>query len=205
VSGFKTIFVDSIPPTGGSLTATPGSPQVTLKWTDFTDSGSGINRAKVVYSTSGFPATCMTGTVLYEGPYITTYPHAGLTAGTYYYRVCAIDAAGNMSAGATASATVQAEQEESILVGVQLACPASVKAGQPLTVTVNLYNWDCYESMNVSRFMMSIIGNANGTLSGLGIFGPYNRSLSTPRVVPAAVCNASSFSKSLANVEQIRG
>jgi hypothetical protein len=36
--------------------------------------------------------------------------------------------------------------------------------------------------------MARVIGNADGTLSGLGIFGPYNRPLSTPRVVPPASC-----------------
>jgi len=181
---------DGKAPTDGTLTATPGSPQVALNWTGFTDAGSEITGAKVVYSTSGFPATCMTGTVLYEGPYITTYTHTGVAAGTTYYRVCAIDGAGNMSAGATASATVQPAPEGSIPIGVQLACPASVKVGQPLTVTVNLYNWDCYDSLSINRFMMIVMGNANGTLSGLGIFGPYNRSLSTPKVVPPAVCGS---------------
>jgi len=68
----------------------------------------------------------------------------------------------------------------------QLPCPAKGKAGQPMTVTVNLYNWDCYDSMSVKRVMMSVMGNANGTLSGSGIFGPYNRWLDAPRVVPPA-------------------
>ena len=186
-----TIKIDNTAPTGGSLTATQGSPQVTLNWKDFTDSESGIDRYKLVYSTSGTPASCSTGKTIYEGP-ATTYPHTGLTAGTtYYYRVCAIDKAGNVSTGATTSTTVQAEPEESIAVGVQIACPASVKVGKPLTVTVNLYNWDCYESISVNRFMMRVMGNADGTLSGLGIFGPYNRPLGTPKPVPAATCDTS--------------
>ncbi|MDH4230568.1 MAG: hypothetical protein OEW04_00890 [Nitrospirota bacterium] len=73
-------------------------------------------------------------------------------------------------------------------IAVQLACPVSVNVGQPLTVTVNLYNRDCYDPASVNRFMMSVIGNADGTLGGLGMFGPYNRWLSTPRVVPPADC-----------------
>jgi len=73
---------------------------------------------------------------------------------------------------------------------LDISCPASVNVGSPLTVTVALYNWDCDNSLNVARFMMSVVGNADGTLSGLGIFGPYNRSLSTPKVVPPASCGA---------------
>jgi len=37
--------------------------------------------------------------------------------------------------------------------------------------------------------MASVMGNVNGTMSGLGIFGPYNNSLSTTKEVPPAVCN----------------
>ena len=74
---------------------------------------------------------------------------------------------------------------------VELACPASVNVGNPLTVTVNLYNWDCYASISVDRFMKIVMGNANGTLSGLGIFGPYYQKLGAPKVVPPATCDAS--------------
>jgi hypothetical protein len=81
---------------------------VSLSWSGFTDWGSGLastNRYKLVFSTGGTPATsCTSGTQRLLGT-ATSYTHTGLINGTtYYYRVCASDAAGNMSTGATASA-----------------------------------------------------------------------------------------------------
>jgi len=37
--------------------------------------------------------------------------------------------------------------------------------------------------------MARIMGNADGTLRGLGILGPYSKKLDTPKVVPSATCN----------------
>ncbi|MDH4231705.1 MAG: hypothetical protein OEW04_06710, partial [Nitrospirota bacterium] len=177
-------------PADGTLTALPDISQVTLSWTGFADTGSGIDRYKVVYSTGGMPASCSTGTLIYEGT-AATYTHAGLADGTTcYYRTCAIDGAGNVSAGATASATVPAAPEGSIPAGVQLACPVSVQQGTALTVTVYLYNQDCYSSVSVDRFMASVMGNTDGTLSGLGLFGPANKAYSVTKVVPPATCDA---------------
>lgn len=74
---------------------------------------------------------------------------------------------------------------------IDLACPTTVKVGQPLTVTVYLSNDDCNSSVSVSRLMMGVGGNSGGTLGGLGIWGPYNRPLSVTRTVPAATCDLS--------------
>ena len=106
------ILLDQTPPSGGTLTATAGSGQVGLTWAGFTDGGSGLattNPYKLVVNTGSSPAaTCTSGTQLYQGTG-TSYTHTGLTSGTpYYYRVCATDKAGNISAGATVSATPQA-------------------------------------------------------------------------------------------------
>jgi hypothetical protein len=99
-----TIILDTIAPTNGTVTATPGDAQVTLDWTGFTDAGSGIGSYKVVYATGSAPKSCSSGTAIYSGTN-TTYPHTGLINGTtYYYRVCAIDKAENISKGATANA-----------------------------------------------------------------------------------------------------
>jgi len=105
------IGLDQTPPTNGSLTATAGSAQVALGWSGFTDATSGLataNPYSLVYSTGAAPASCATGTPLYTGT-ATTFTHTSLTNGTtLYYRVCASDKAGNISTGATASATPQA-------------------------------------------------------------------------------------------------
>ena len=99
-----TIILDTIEPTDGTVTATPGDAQVTLDWTGFTDTGSGIESYKVVFAVGTAPLSCSAGTVIYSGT-DTSYIHTDLTNGTKYgYRVCAIDKAGNISTGATANA-----------------------------------------------------------------------------------------------------
>ena len=95
-------------PADGSLTPTPGSSLIDLAWSGFSDSGSGldtIDTYKLVYSTEDFPGSyCVGGTEITAITTETSYQHSGLTNGlTYYYRVCAIDAVGNISSGATAS------------------------------------------------------------------------------------------------------
>lgn len=105
----KPVRQDSQLPTNPTLTATGGASQVVLNWTAATDAGSGLNATtpyKLVFTTGATaPTDCSSGTVIYSGTAI-TYTHTGLTNGTQYsYRVCAIDAALNMSTGTTASAT----------------------------------------------------------------------------------------------------
>jgi hypothetical protein len=99
------ITVDATAPTNGTVTATRGNAQVALAWTGFADAGSGIASYRVVgVQGTTAPASC-TGTALWTGG-----DHGvtatGLTNGKpYAYRVCAVDAAGNLSTGAIASAT----------------------------------------------------------------------------------------------------
>jgi uncharacterized repeat protein (TIGR02543 family) len=95
---------DTTPPTDGTLAATPGPAQNSLSWSGFSDTGSGVASYRLVFDTSGSPADCTAGTQIYSG-IGTSYPHAGLVNGTaYYYRVCAVDNAGNTSPGTTALA-----------------------------------------------------------------------------------------------------
>jgi len=99
------IILDTIAPTNGTVTATPGAGQITLNWNGFSDTGSGIGGYKVVYAVGSAPIFCSTGTPIpgYNGV-STSYIHTGLINATYGYRVCAIDTAGNTSTGTTASA-----------------------------------------------------------------------------------------------------
>ncbi len=100
---------DTTPPADGILTPTPDNGQVFLSWTAASDSGglNPTNTYKVVRSTVGTPATqCASGTQVYVGS-ATSKTDTGLTNGmTYYYRVCAYDAVGNVSTGAVATATL---------------------------------------------------------------------------------------------------
>ncbi|OAQ20917.1 InlB B-repeat-containing protein [Thermosulfurimonas dismutans] len=104
------IILDTTPPSNPSLTATGGDARVTLSWSSVSDSRSGLKEFKLVYSTSGYPSSgCTSGTRLtLSSPIATSYTHTGLTNGrTYYYRLCAIDNAGNVSGGSTALAIPQ--------------------------------------------------------------------------------------------------
>ena len=99
-----TIILDTTVPVNGTVTGAPGNTQVTLNWSGFSDAHSGIDSYRVVFATGSAPFSCSSGTPLYTGSDM-TYPHTGLINGTTYgYRVCAIDKAGNMSTGATATA-----------------------------------------------------------------------------------------------------
>lgn len=70
------------------------------------DGTSGIFAYTLVYSTGSIPDSCSSGTQIYSGPG-PSYDHTELINGTtYYYRLCAQDNAGNVSLGATASATL---------------------------------------------------------------------------------------------------
>lgn len=100
-----TIKLDTIAPTGGAATIVGGDRQLTLSWSGFTDGGSGVAGYRAVYSSTAVaPASCAVGLNAYSGSDV-GFTHTLLTNGTTYsYRVCAIDAAGNLSKGVTVSA-----------------------------------------------------------------------------------------------------
>src|SRR6185369_1208270 len=96
---------DATPPTDGAggFFATPGSGKIDLSWPAASDNV-GVTGYKLVTSTSSTPAGC-SGTAIYSGTGL-TYTDTAVTNGvTSYYRVCAWDAAGNLSSGKTANAT----------------------------------------------------------------------------------------------------
>jgi len=105
------ITLDTTAPRDGALSAAVSNGAITLTWTAATDGGSGVASYRVV-SASGAtppPTGCATGTVVYTGR-ATTIVHSGLTNGLQQsYRVCAFDVAGNVSPGATATATPKPE------------------------------------------------------------------------------------------------
>ena len=99
------ILLDTTPPVNGTLAATPGNGQVSLSWSGYSDTGSGLASYAVVYDTVSMPVSCVAGTSLYTGT-ATTFTHANLSrTTTYYYRACALDNAGNVSSGAVSSST----------------------------------------------------------------------------------------------------
>jgi Subtilase family len=100
-----TIIIDTVKPVNGTVTTTAGVGQMTLTWSGFSDVTSGIASYVVVYGTTS-PATCSDGTQGYAGTGTSTVL-TGLTSGTSYtFRVCAVDKAGLVSSGKTATKTV---------------------------------------------------------------------------------------------------
>ena len=105
------IILDATAPTAGIVVGVPSSGQVLLAWSGATDAMTGIVGYKLVaLAGPTLPAAaCTTGTVIYTGA-ATSYVHTGLVNGaTWAYRVCALDAAGNTSAGATTTAAAVPE------------------------------------------------------------------------------------------------
>jgi hypothetical protein len=103
-----TITLDTKPPTNGTLTITPAPDKVlNLSWQGFNDNTSGIASYRLVAGSKSAPAC--SATPIYAGP-DTSFSHTNLILNqTYYYRVCALDTAGNISTGATASRKVLSE------------------------------------------------------------------------------------------------
>ncbi len=96
---------DTAPPTApGTLTATGGAAGASLNWGAATDNV-GVTRYNVHRSTtSGFTPSAANRIAQPPG---TSYTDAGLSTGTYHYKVIAEDAAGNIGAASNqASATV---------------------------------------------------------------------------------------------------
>ncbi len=94
------------PSAPGVLTATGGSGAATLSWGAATDNVAVVGYNLYRSTTSGFTPGAANQVAQPVG---TTYSDSGLAAGTYYYRVAARDAAGNLGpASNEASATVTA-------------------------------------------------------------------------------------------------
>jgi gliding motility-associated-like protein len=92
-------FDQSTPAIPVGLAVTPGDTQLVLNWTANTETD--LAKYRILSGNSANPATTLTD--MPSGT--TSYTHTGLTNGsTYYYRIQAIDKAGNISA---ASADVQ--------------------------------------------------------------------------------------------------
>ena len=100
------IIYDNVAPVNGIVNATAStSGQITLKWSGFTDSDSGIAGYKVAYATGKkAPKNC---SLAQASTSDLSYIHTGLTnSSVYSYRVCAVDNVGNVSKGVTVNKLV---------------------------------------------------------------------------------------------------
>jgi hypothetical protein len=96
-------ILDKTLPVNGSLTI---DSTFNLSWNGFSDATSGIASYVLVRDTKTYPACSTASAVIYSGSNTSFYDRSGRhsTSGTtYYYRLCAVDNAGNISKGATAS------------------------------------------------------------------------------------------------------
>lgn len=99
-----TVVLDTTVPVAGALTATPSDGLVSLSWAAASDALSGIQSYRLMMSSTIVPPSCNYGQLLYQGA-DTSFQHTTVrNGGTYGYRVCPIDAAGNTGVGETASA-----------------------------------------------------------------------------------------------------
>jgi uncharacterized lipoprotein NlpE involved in copper resistance len=94
---------DKTPPVNGILTIDSG---FTLNWSGFSDATSGMASYKLVRGTTLPAASCTGAAIAMPADVDTTYTDTdpSLKVGTtYFYRLCALDKAGNISTGATTS------------------------------------------------------------------------------------------------------
>ncbi len=98
------VYLDTTAPVDGTVAATPGPAQVTLKWGGFSDAGCGIAFYRIYCSTAGYPAVGQPGTLIKQTTSL-SFVHRGLKPRTtYYYRVVAKDRLDHVSAGVTVQA-----------------------------------------------------------------------------------------------------
>ena len=100
-AGTASIILDTTAPSAGTVTAPIVSGKAAITWSMITDAGSGVASYRLVgSSTTTAPAASCTGAASYAGTatsFSVALPAAGKTS---IYRLCALDAAGNINAGA---------------------------------------------------------------------------------------------------------
>ncbi len=145
-----TITLDATAPTGGAAIATGGNARVALTWSGFADAGAGLAGYRVVGGTAAAPPATCAGALLYGGTAV-AFSHTGLTNGTtYQYRICALDAAGNLSTGVVTSA--MAKPEANAPVGtIVINGGATVTRALTLTLTLTATDATRVDTMCLSE------------------------------------------------------
>jgi hypothetical protein len=145
-----TIVRDAAIPLNPVLTPSAADARVDLSWTAGSDAASGVASYKLVFATGTAPSSCNSGMVLYTGSN-RTFAHTGLVNGVQYaYRVCAIDAAGNTSTGAAASAKPAPEREGPVGT-VLIASGADYAKSTSVTLTLSATDASGVTSMCISN------------------------------------------------------
>jgi fibronectin type 3 domain-containing protein len=161
---------DTTPPTApGTVTATGALGRVTLGWGASTDNVGVDHYAVYRSTTNGF--TPAAGNRI-ATPTATAYNDTPLPAGTYYYRVTALDAAGNESAPtAQAQGTALADTTGPT---VTISAPAAGNVAGTVNVTAT-----ASDDVGVAGVQLKVdAGNLGAELTA----GPYTRAWDTPSV-----------------------
>lgn len=200
---YKRVRQDKLVPTDGTLTVTPGNYQNSLSWSGFSDTGSGLaatNTYKVVFLTTGAPnAACSNGTQVYLGSGTSTI-HTSLTGGTtYYYRVCAYDAVGNISNGATNNGVPTTTVTTSCIPNCSgKVCGSDGCSGSCGTCSGGTYcsGGTCVPSCTVGATCSSTTYGSWGTCSLSGCSGTQSRSVTTYTYNSSCSCVGNTGSES---------
>lgn len=153
---FPAPYEDAVPPTApGSPSATGSIGSVKLTWTASTDNV-GVSGYRVYRSTTaGFTASAA-NQVGQVGGSTTTYTDAGLAAGTYYYQVKAVDAAGNLSpSSAEVSAAALSDTTAPSAPGNLIATATAGSVGLTWSAST--------DNVGVTRYAITRNGTALGT------------------------------------------
>lgn len=153
------IVLDTTKPLDGKLIATQlPNDGIQLSWSNFKDTGSEISGFRLVRGTT-LPASCTRvgagQTLINLAADLSSYIDNGTSENPlqdntlYYYRLCAIDTAGNMSSGATASARSISELDPPAGT-VTLNGGVSFTNKLPVTVTV-----DATDATGVAAYCIS--------------------------------------------------
>lgn len=106
--GYAVVGLDTTAPGAVSnLSATIGGGSATLSWTNPADDD--FSSVTIRRSTGGVPSGVTDGTAVASGQTGTSYADSGLSVGTYYYGLFAIDTAGNAAPVATVTVTIADE------------------------------------------------------------------------------------------------
>lgn len=74
----------------------------------------------------------------------------------------------------------------------EVICPASVAVGTALNVGVKIHNETCGVPLTFTKADATLVSNTDGTLSGIGIYGPKRSTVNV--TAPAAACPAEGIS-----------
>jgi hypothetical protein len=108
-SATDSVIFDRDDPENGQITGEDDEGVAALTWSGFTDELSGVVTYVVVRGDDAAPEDCASGSEVYRGS-ATTARIAGLAEIRHGFRVCAIDAAGNISSGDTVRVTIEPER-----------------------------------------------------------------------------------------------